>query len=130
MPQEYSRVGDNLSAPKELKSSDEERECSVLEERKSKNVPPLKASPLRLPGQSIQEEIDKIFHKVTEIAILLGIVTVMSLLEWMRYFHNSPPQPVLFSFIALASWSYGIWKVVKIKRKVWNLKQPARPANR
>ncbi len=101
-----------------------------LRRKKVEKRSPLKASPLRLPGQSIQEEIDKIFDKVTEIAILLGIVTLMSLLEWMRYFHNSPPQPVLFSFIALASWSYGIWKAVRIKRKVRNLKQPARPANR
>ena len=84
---------------------------------------PLKAPPLRLPGQSVQEEIDKIFEKFSDVAIYVGMMTFLAILEWMRYFHNSPPQPVLYSLIAVPFWIYGIWRGVGFKRKLRNLKQ-------
>lgn len=59
---------------------------------------PLKDKPLRLPGQSLEEERRKLLEDKLEIPLLLAMTfVVMTAMEWWRYYAEAPPQPLAFS---------------------------------
>ncbi len=84
---------------------------------------PLKEKPLRLPGQSLQEKINGLIDKALECVVLMVLAILVAMLEWFRWFFKSPPQPVVFTFLAVVACSYGIWKVLPIWRELKPLKQ-------
>ncbi len=89
-----------------------------------KKVSPLKAKPLRQPGQSVQEEIDKIIDEKGTSYILGSVVLLMvAALEWLKWFNVSPPQPIPMTIIAIGVTIYSAYKIVKLKKKIKNLKQ-------
>ena len=72
---------------------------------------PIKDKPLRLPGQSLEEERAAIWDDKLEpyaIQALFFIVTAM--IEWWRYWTNMPPLPVLFSLVALVALAFTVWR--------------------
>lgn len=83
---------------------------------------PLKAKPLRLPGQSVDEArltlLQDRFERPVLISIFLGLLAGM---EWFRYFNNSPVSPVLYTVVAGMSIAYAglqVWRVVPELRKL------------
>ncbi len=84
---------------------------------------PLKMRPLRLPGQSLQDKINSLVDKALEYVVLMALAIMVAIMEWCRWFFKSPPQPIIFTFLAVVACSYGIWKVLPICRALKPLKQ-------
>ncbi len=84
---------------------------------------PLKAPPLRLPGQSLQDEINDQVDKGREYIVLISIFMLLAAEEWIRFFFKAPPQPIFFTVLAAGTLAYGIWKIIPIRRQLRSLKQ-------
>jgi hypothetical protein len=84
---------------------------------------PLKAKPLRLPGESLDREID---HWVTDTAVeyylAAALLCSLAAMEWFGYLTHSPRRPVLFSIMAAVAVSVTIWRLCEIRRRVQQLK--------
>ena len=84
---------------------------------------PLKAKPLRLPGESLDREIDR---WVSESAMGYYVVAVMlcvvAALEWYGTLTHSPRRPLLFSSMAAVAVIVAVWRIWGIKNKVRNLR--------
>jgi len=89
-----------------------------------KTKSPLKRSPLRVPGQSLSDElVDNAFDSIAGpymIAVLLG---VMAATEWVRWYFGSPPSPYLYSAIAVAGGLWSFWKVRRGMARAIQLRQ-------
>jgi hypothetical protein len=71
---------------------------------------PLKAQPLRNPGDSVQEQIQEIFYDRLLLAILLALfLAILAVYEWVRYYQNTPPNPVVATAIAAIAVAYAAW---------------------
>ena len=77
---------------------------------------PFKNRPLSLPGQSVDETLndylyDKVFFYFVLIVVSLGFIV----LEWTRFYFETPPRPVLITITLLSIMmflSYRLWKNV------------------
>jgi hypothetical protein len=89
------------------------------EEKKS----PLTDRPLRNPGQSIDEAIDKLIDdKALSYIVASTFFIALSIMEWVRWYNNAPYSPILYSIMALLVTGFSAFKLVKIKKKLENLK--------
>ncbi len=83
---------------------------------------PIKDLPVRLPGQSINEQMDKILNdRVVQYYLIISMTIVMALMEWIRWCNNSKPNPILWTVIALFCLVYyGIktWKLIPVYRSL------------
>lgn len=91
--------------------------------KKATNRSPLKTKPLRMPGQSLQEEIDRRYDKAVESIMLMAFVFAMALLEWYRWYFKLPPMPKFYTFLAVLAWLYGMRKIILTRREFKTLKQ-------
>jgi hypothetical protein len=84
---------------------------------------PLKAKPLRLPGQSVQEAIDDLLWNETSpyIAIALAMTLVASF-EWLAVLRHLPRQPWTYSGIAVLTIALTTVKVWRVRARVQQLK--------
>lgn len=85
---------------------------------------PITAPPLRYAGQSLEEEINRIFdEKVNEygfwVVSLFGLVTF----EWIAWYLKMPRQPLLISLLLLPVAGYAIIRMWGYRRQIKNLKQ-------
>lgn len=84
---------------------------------------PLKGKPLRLAGQSLQEEIDTIINdKALTYIIAPVFLLAAAAYEWIRYFQESPPSPLPLTIAALLVTGYSIPKLIKFRKKVKNMR--------
>jgi hypothetical protein len=108
------RVGDNLVGEGNYFQQD------AMKKQNTKS--PLKASPLRNPGQSLDEEIQR---RMDDQAIPWIIAVVMSIvlasLEWYRWYTQAPFSPWGYTVVALIVTVFGIWKLYKIKTEIQRL---------
>jgi Nuclease-related domain len=85
---------------------------------------PLKAKPLRLPGESIDKEID---HWVNDKALgtlfAAGCFCFVAYFEWYGYLTHAPRRPVLFTVVAAAAVIFAGWRIWRIRRRVQRLRQ-------
>ena len=73
---------------------------------------PLKDKPLRVPGQSIEEQRDKLFEDKLEMPALVAVFALLLAgWEWWRYFTHTPPMPRLMSAIALCVVTLAVWRL-------------------
>ena len=85
---------------------------------------PLKDKPLRLPGQSLSEERDRLFEdKLLQPMLVVVLLTVMAGLEWWRYLVPSRPNPLVMSAAALLAISYFVWQIVRLRPRLKQLRQ-------
>ena len=94
-----------------------------MHRKKATKRSPLKMKPLRMPGQSLQEEIDRRYDKAVESIVLMVFASVMALLEWSRWYFKSPPMPKFYTFLAVLACLYGIRKIILTRRDFKALKQ-------
>jgi len=84
---------------------------------------PLTAPPLRNPGQSLDEEINRILEddvfSYLWVAACLLFFTVM---EWWRWWFQFPPQPIPFTLVTIAVTAYVARKLFVLRRKVLRLR--------
>jgi hypothetical protein len=80
---------------------------------------PLKDQPLRLPGQSLDEEIDRWQNeRLINYFITASSFFMLAFMEWIGYLTRSPRRPILFSVCAISAIALLIWRVVHIRRKL------------
>ncbi len=85
---------------------------------------PLKDKPLRLPGQSLEEERRKLFADKVEMPALSAILMLlMAGLEWWRYYAERPPQPRLLSVIAITFLAFAGWRFYRLLPRLRALRQ-------
>lgn len=84
---------------------------------------PFKAKPLRNPGESLDRKIDDIVYEDI-VQYLLGacIFVLLALFEWLRWYRNAPPKPVLYSAIAIIVVAYAGVRVARGLRKLRRFK--------
>lgn len=84
---------------------------------------PLKAKPLRLPGESVDKEIDHWINDATIGPFFgAGSFSIVALFEWYGYLTNSH-QPILFTVLAAVALFYAGWRFRVIRKKVRQLRQ-------
>lgn len=63
---------------------------------------PLKAAPLRNPGESLDREIERIIdEEVLSYFAVVFAFTILAAFEWYEWFLKLPPQPIVFTLLAL-----------------------------
>jgi len=85
---------------------------------------PLKDAPLNNPGQSTDKFIQKYFENKIEFYIILSVIFfVLAGTEWVRWYLNATLSPRLFTLIAFIVISFSIYKIIKGRKKLKQLKQ-------
>lgn len=85
---------------------------------------PLKDKPLRLPGQSLEEERRKLFEDKLEVPAIAAMMWVaIAAIEWWRYVTDQPPKPMLFTLMAVGAIAFVIWRFRYVRPKIRMIKQ-------
>jgi Nuclease-related domain len=85
---------------------------------------PLKDKPLRLPGQSLEEERQKLIEdKLLPWLLAVAMSLLLALMEWLRYLTMQPPKPVLFTVLALGVATFVAWRLWRLRPRVRALQQ-------
>ena len=75
------------------------------------NRSPLKDRPLRLPGQSTAEQLEKfVDDRIHTPSLLATLFVAIAAMEWWRWYKPFPPQPVIFSIIAAVATAFAGWR--------------------
>ena len=84
---------------------------------------PLKSAPLHNPGQSLDNEINRLMDdEVSKYALACVFTIVLALLEWWRWYVNQPPKPVIYSLLALIIVPICAYKLSRLRRQLKQLK--------
>ena len=84
---------------------------------------PLKAPPLRNPGESLDEQIrDLVSDYALGPVMFAGMMIFITALEWLKYYQSVPPQPLLYSAIAAPALCYATWRFYRVRSEVKNRK--------
>jgi hypothetical protein len=84
---------------------------------------PLKAPPLRYAGQSLDEEIQKIFSdKIDDYGFWIAFFLGFALFEWIRWYVAIPPQLAFFTLLAIFGGGYALLQIRVYKRKILKLR--------
>ena len=79
--------------------------------------------PLRSAGDSITEQIDLIKDdKLFTPLIVAAMTLMMAFMEWVRYFNQSTPSPILFTTFALIACVYAAYKFFTLRKLVRQLR--------
>ena len=85
---------------------------------------PLKAKPLRTPGQSVEEAKAKLIEDAFETPALLAMCMLMlAFFEWFRVIFSLPPKPVLFTIVAAVAVGFAVWRWFRVRRQTRALRQ-------
>src|SRR4030066_228274 len=84
---------------------------------------PLKVPPLRNPGQSLDEELERLFFdKILPYFIVPPVLVSFALIEWWRSYRPFPPSPWIMTVIAFLTVIYSIYQIQTIRPKIRALK--------
>lgn len=98
-------------------------ESSIAATRNQKKRSPLKNPPLRNPGESLDQEIQRVLNDRAAPAFMAAaIAIVFAAYEWIRSFVSMPPQPIITSFVALLAVAYAAYTYVKLRRQISSLR--------
>jgi hypothetical protein len=79
---------------------------------------PLRLEPLRLPGQSLDEAIDTLFWDELGPPFLFAFtLAILAGFEWLTALTRVPPQPWLFTGLAVAASVYATRKFTKLRAR-------------
>jgi hypothetical protein len=84
---------------------------------------PLKAKPLRNPGDSVDEEIRRCIddHFLEAVFFAAGFC-ILALMEWIGYLTRIPRQPIALTCAALVAIAFATWRFVETRRRVEQLR--------
>jgi len=84
---------------------------------------PLKEKPLRLPGESVQDELDKLASDtVTGYFLVAALPAFLAFMEWMAVLNNWPRQPWIFTGLAAVAICFAVPKIGIAIRRARRLK--------
>lgn len=90
----------------------------------SANRSPLKAAPLRIPGQSVEEEREKLISDVVEQWGLQAVIFILLAgFEWWRWYVDMKPRPWLFTGAAALMTALAAWRIWRVIPRLRNLRQ-------
>lgn len=85
---------------------------------------PIKAKPLRNPGQSVQDTIDDLIYDKFFTYIMLATVSIVyAVLEWTYWYLQTPRSPWLFTSLAVATLIIAIYKGFRIRKTIKKYRQ-------
>jgi hypothetical protein len=85
---------------------------------------PLKDKPLRLPGQSLQEEREDLLENAVGQPMTLALFFILTAaLEWGRFYANMKPNPLMFSGAAAVTVMYAAFRIWRARPKLKSLRQ-------
>jgi hypothetical protein len=85
---------------------------------------PIKARPLRNPGEYLGEEIKRLQNEdMGSYVEAMAIFVLLAFLEWARFFLKWPPQPWPYTAMAVLACGFSVIKVRQIRRRVRILRQ-------
>lgn len=85
---------------------------------------PIKDKPLRMPGQSLEEERRRLFEDKIEMPFVLALFfTLFAAMEWWRYYFEQPPTPIIYTIFAVLLAGFTAWRVWKTRPQVHAIKQ-------
>jgi hypothetical protein len=80
---------------------------------------PLKAHPLRNPGQSLDDEIQRIIDdEISMYAFFCVMPIALALLDWWRWYFKLPPTPIVWTGLALLTTPFLIYKLNCSRKKL------------
>jgi Nuclease-related domain len=84
---------------------------------------PLKTKPLRLPGESVDDEIDRLRDgALIDHLFAAGCVLLLAFMEWFGYLTHSARHPYAFTLLALVTVAYVAPRIWKVRKTVKRLK--------
>jgi hypothetical protein len=85
-----------------------------------KKISPLKRPPLHNPGQSLDEEIDRVFYDeaIYYVTCVIFVIYIAGM-EWYRWFFPSHPHPWILTSIAVVCLGYYL---IKLRRSFIKLR--------
>jgi hypothetical protein len=90
---------------------------------KTKSRSPIKDKPLRLPGQSVEEEREKLLDDAVGEPLLLALfMVVLAALEWYRLYTGMKPNPIIFSAAAVLLVFYAAYRIIRALPRLRNLR--------
>lgn len=88
-----------------------------------KKKSPLTAQPLHNPGQSLDDEINRlVVDKLFFYALLVVLPIVLALMEWWRWYMNLPPNPVIYALIATVVSPVSFFKLTRLRKQLLSLR--------
>ena len=85
---------------------------------------PIKDKPLRLPGQSLQEERAGLWDDKLEPWLILTLFFVMlAFWEWLRFFFPTRVSPWFYTFVAMCAVAFASWRVWRLRPRLRALRQ-------
>ena len=84
---------------------------------------PLKVPPPRNPGQSLDEELQRLFvDSFLPYFLVPSMLGAFALIEWTRYYRPQPPSPWLATAVAIVAVLCSAYKILKMRPKIHALK--------
>jgi len=80
---------------------------------------PLKELPLRLPGQSVQDEIDRIYENKALLPLFITLAyIIIAGLEWRQVVISTPPNPWLSTVVAAVASVYTAISIIRVRKRI------------
>lgn len=84
--------------------------------RKNKKRTPLHLKPLHNPGESLQEELDRVLYEEALPKLVMAVfIIALAVYEWIRHLYDSPPRPIPLSIIAVLVLVYTVRKIFVLR---------------
>jgi hypothetical protein len=89
----------------------------------AKSRSPIKEPPLRLPGQSVDAEIDRLWTDEAMVFMMIAVLAfALAVFEWVSWLTKTPPAPILYSVLAALAISFSLIRLTRVKKRVRALK--------
>ena len=92
-------------------------------DKKKERSPLDRAAPLRVAGQSLNDELDDfLYDQVMAPLMIATFMIIFAGLEWFRYFQNLKPNPIAYSGASALAILYATVKIWRSRKHVRRLK--------
>jgi hypothetical protein len=85
---------------------------------KHKKKSPLNAKPLRLAGQSLDEEIQRLNEDLFNWVIVAVLIVCLAISEWLKWYYSMPPQPIPITALAVIAIFAVAWKFYRFRAAI------------
>lgn len=90
---------------------------------RKRRISPLKDKPLRNPGQSLDEELQRLLNEdINEWIILFLMPFIFTGYEWWRAVSNTPPQPLGALIAAIPISGYAVYRLYRLRSQLKRLR--------
>jgi hypothetical protein len=87
------------------------------------SISPLKAKPLRNPGQSLDEEIQELIdEQLLSVYWIAAMFVVMAMLEWLAVWLRWPRNPIIWTLVAVLAILYFAWLFRRVRKRARQLR--------